>query len=398
MSMAEKQDVERAGRVRETADLGDNYRDINDSTNTNHFNAPNISDLNDDNLDDINNWDKSGKTNIDCLNLDKLDDNLDMNDLTTIGLNVDNLDDWGKYEWTNMSDCNADDLNDNWDNNDWTNTDVNADQQDEEKVGHFLEDIDISDNYIDYSDFTGMTFLPDGRLAVVNNRSHYLVVVDVKAKMIVSRLLLPSEPWDITKIPQNRLAITLFSAKTIQIVQVSGADLTLLNTVKTDRLCLGIAYGRERLIVVCPPVVQIMNLSGDVYKTFNKDAHGNRLFREPLYVTVGLCETLIYVSDTAFNEVVCLNFDGDGAGFYHEDDLYDPYNLTVACDKGVYVCGRGSSNIHLMTFDCKKVKVILKRNDGISSPSSIAYCPNEKLLCLTSHLGNVVKVYRLCNM
>jgi DNA-binding beta-propeller fold protein YncE len=135
-------------------------------------------------------------------------------------------------------------------------------------------------------------------------------------------------------------------------------------------------------------------MSGKVLKTFDKDQHGRCLFVNPHYLTVSADNTVIYVSDLEKNCVIGLTFDGKVKAIYNDDQLNKPYQLTVDRSGAVIVCGCWSRNIHQLSSDLTKVKILLDKEQGISVPGGVAYCQNNNRLYVSQHFGNI-KVFDL---
>jgi hypothetical protein len=167
--------------------------------------------------------------------------------------------------------------------------------------------------------------------------------------------------------------------------------------IKVGECCCGVAYSNNKLIVSYtnrPATVKILDMSGKVLKTFDKDEHGKYLFVHPHYLTVSADNTVIYVSDLKKCCVIGLTFDGKVKAIYKDDQLNTPCQLTVDMSGTVFVCGLLSQNIHQLSSDLTKVKILLDEEQGIQSPVGVAYCQNTNRLYVSQYAG-IIKVYDL---
>jgi hypothetical protein len=190
---------------------------------------------------------------------------------------------------------------------------------------------------------------------------------------------LPSEPLAVAKVDNNKVAITFSDLGTVRLITFSKC-MTVTNTedIEVGRGCRGVAYSNNKLIVsyTRPAKVKILDMSGKVLEIFDKDQHGNYLFADPRCLTISADNTVIYVSDYNNNCVIGLTFDGKVKAIYKDDKLEKPYQLTVDRSGAVFVCGRWTENIHQLSPDLTKVKILPSENQ----PEGLAYCQDTDRL------------------
>jgi DNA-binding beta-propeller fold protein YncE len=207
---------------------------------------------------------------------------------------------------------------------------------------------------------------------------------------------LPPEPWAVAKVDNYKAVITFPELGIIRLITFSKS-MTVTNTedIKIGESCRGVAYSNNKLIVSYTDklaTVKILDMSGKVLKIFDKDQHENRLFSDPYHLTISADNTVIYVSDLRKNCVLGLTFDGKVKAIYNDDQLNLPYQVTVDRSGAVFVCGHLSNNIHQLSADLTKVKILLDIEQGIYGPEGVAYCQDKNRLYV--HNGNI-KVYDL---
>ncbi len=96
----------------------------------------------------------------------------------------------------------------------------------------------------------------------------------------------------------------------------------------------------------------------------------------------------------SFHDVVCMKFDGTVVAKYSDRELQGPWQVITDSNGMVYVCGYSSHNIHQFTEDCKKVKVLLNKADGLLCPESISFDEIRGKLYVGDR-SNILKVYNV---
>ncbi|XP_053385752.1 uncharacterized protein LOC123538994 [Mercenaria mercenaria] len=209
---------------------------------------------------------------------------------------------------------------------------------------------------------------------------------------------LSSCPWGITKVEDNKVAVTFPIEGIVGLITFSET-MTVTNTddIKVGAWCCGIACSNNNLIVSYfkSAQVQILDMSGHVLKTFVNDSKGQRLFSNPRYLAVSPDNTTIYVSDQDRDTVTSMTFDGKVKAIYKDDQLSQPCQLTVDESGTVYVCGVDSHNVHQLSSDLTKVKILLDKSHGINQPTSAAYCQNNNRLYVGMNRNTNMKVFNL---
>ncbi|XP_060602472.1 uncharacterized protein LOC132755566 [Ruditapes philippinarum] len=232
-----------------------------------------------------------------------------------------------------------------------------------------------------------------------NNYSKLIIFKDMAVSTTTYNTIdLPSNPQAVAKVDNNKVAITFSDLGIIKLITFSKC-ITVTNTedIKVGVDCRGVAYSNNKLIVsytTRPATVKILDMSGKVLKTFGKDHNGKYLFAHPHYLTISANNTVIYVSDLGNNCVIGLTFDGKVKAIYKDDQLLWPHQLTVDRSGAVFVCGSLSHNIHQLSSDLTKVKIVTDEEQGIKSPAGVAYCQNNNRLYV-SHSADHIKVYDL---
>ncbi|XP_060572427.1 uncharacterized protein LOC132730493 [Ruditapes philippinarum] len=209
---------------------------------------------------------------------------------------------------------------------------------------------------------------------------------------------LPSYPWAVAKVDNNKAVVTFPELGIIKLIKFSKCmTVTNIKDMKVGKCCDGVAYSNNKLVVsylTNSPSVKILDMSGKVWKKCDKDHHGKYLFADPRYLTISADNSVIYVSDMGKNCVIGLTFDGKVKAIYNDDQLKGPNGLTVDRSGAVFVCGRWSHNIHQLSPNLTKVKIVLDIKQGIKSPAGMAYCQDNSRLYVCKQYDDI-KVYDL---
>jgi hypothetical protein len=208
-------------------------------------------------------------------------------------------------------------------------------------------------------------------------------------------------PWGIAKVSDNKIAVTFPKERKIRLITFSE-DMQVLNTtdIPGHGCCRSIAYSNKHLVVSyyrysIRSSIKILSMSGKIVKSFDKDDNGQYLFTCPNYLTVSPDNSMIYVSDWSRHTVTCLTYDGKMKAIYKDDQLKCPQQLAVDEYGSVYVCGHDSNNVHQLSHNLTKVKILLDKNHGIDSPTSIAYCQHTKRLFVGMYGNCKIKAYNV---
>ncbi|XP_053386240.1 E3 ubiquitin-protein ligase TRIM71-like [Mercenaria mercenaria] len=262
-----------------------------------------------------------------------------------------------------------------------------------EKTATFHSDINSESN--------SFLSLNENTLLAADNCSRSLVIFKITKINIQSydtvNFEMLSGPWAITKVADNKVAVTFPCERMIRLITFSES----MSVVNADDITVrkgyyGIAYSNNNLIVstMGPVTVQVLDMSGRIVRTIDKDSMGKPLFTQPWYLAISPDHTTIYVSDSSRNTVPSMTFDGKVKAIYKDGQLNGPCQLTVDESGTVYVCGSGSNNVHQLSSDLNKVKILLNESHGMNYPVSVAYCQNNNRLYVGMSPGKI-KVFNI---
>ncbi|XP_052815601.1 uncharacterized protein LOC128242482 [Mya arenaria] len=243
---------------------------------------------------------------------------------------------------------------------------------------------------------TGSTMLSPGLLLLTDRYNNSVKLVDVTTRTVTSRLQLPDRPWGVCAIPDEQAAVTLPEKSMIQLFSSKGGQFSYGKQIKVSCDCHGIVFINNKLYVsyITNPRIEVMTLDGQIVTTF-KSRIWKQLFREPYYLTVSASTPpTLYVSDNGSNSVLQLSMDGKVLREYRDKQLRSPMSVVEVWPGHLLVCGEFSLNVMLLTEGDGKMTEILRKNDGLSKPYSVAFCPHTRCLLVGMGSYDSLKVFK----
>ncbi|XP_046563543.1 LOW QUALITY PROTEIN: uncharacterized protein LOC124272416 [Haliotis rubra] len=155
------------------------------------------------------------------------------------------------------------------------------------------------------------------------------------------RLSLNSQPWGLTKLSHNQVAVAVPQIKEIVTVGVNP-DLVLLSTITTSKMYVGITSLTPSTLAASsqsPPSVDILDMTGNVLRSISPQLNSNTILQFPNYLCT-LRTGNILVSDRGSNCVVCLTPEGDEVFTFRpsgETALKCPQGITSTCRGDILV-------------------------------------------------------------
>ncbi|WAR31345.1 TRIM9-like protein [Mya arenaria] len=245
--------------------------------------------------------------------------------------------------------------------------------------------------------FTGALFLTDGRILLADRTNRKLKLFTSNFNPI-TELSLSSKPWDVTRITEKEVAVSLPAECRIQFVSIDGNFMSLVRSIGTDEPCFGICHTEGKILTVTydgdPPNLKVLSMGGKELTYVCVDDDGFTLFSKPVYVACTPKASQIYVSDERLGCVVNLKETGELNFAYSAMDLGNAAGIALDTDGNIYVCGATSNSVHVVSPNGERVKVLIT-GEHITYPRAIAFEPREKKLLVTQGDQDIVKLYSL---
>lgn len=195
-------------------------------------------------------------------------------------------------------------------------------------------------------------------------------------------ITLPNQPWDLTVIGKQRVAVTIPLDHCILIIDVSSGIAIQKFTLNSQ--CYRIDFCEGKLVVV---------FHRDGIKFIDID--GNQLEESlPLNVAnvckVAVSNDRIFYSEWNTHTIHCCNRNGKQIWTFKEENLRNLRAVTYDDEGHVYVTGRWSNNMIAISPDGKQSKALLSKAEGLDCPTGLFYEKDKKrLLLCDSFQGNI---------
>jgi formylmethanofuran dehydrogenase subunit E-like metal-binding protein len=168
----------------------------------------------------------------------------------------------------------------------------------------------------------------------------------------------------------------------------------------TEMYCADIAYIGDAKLAIAMTAdnrgkVQIMNFSGRVIHTIDRDEKGESLFQCPYYLNTNMVERVFYVSDWLNDSFYKVDIDTLST-YQYSPRIWHPFGITTDGDGFIYVCESGTDSIHVYhTDDTKNTdkEVLLKFNDY--NPQALLFSASMSKLYVSFDGSDRLKVYNI---
>jgi hypothetical protein len=271
------------------------------------------------------------------------------------------------------------------------------------KTIHFIRDLNaMSTDDSKECEVTGLCVISESLVAIVDKGNKNVKIIDTNNDKITANVLLSSPPYDITVVPDDKLAVTLPEEKRIQFLSLAlpKADaVTPEKSLTVSGACHGIDFIRnERKIIVTysnPGTVEILHLDG----TVDRKVEVSNINK----VSVIPNTKLAYISKGS-SVLAILDFEGKLENVYEKrmypNHCYNMQGITTDKTGTAYICDDHevyvTSNVGLLdknTVHSSNVNTEkLEECDYRLYARSIAFCDRTFKLYI-GKTGGKIKVY-----
>ncbi|CAG2254184.1 unnamed protein product [Mytilus edulis] len=208
----------------------------------------------------------------------------------------------------------------------------------------------------------------------------------------INDIQLSGNPFDLTLIDSNRIAITYgnLSSFFIKINQILGMlplrveikSITHGSSIKipVNSSCWGISYQDGRLYMIAEEEgILVADVLGNILNTLPINT------RNVKYIATSK-DIICYTNDVE-NSVHCFNMVGKEIWIFQRNTLIHPAGLSVGHNNDIFVVGCASNNITLIHHDGIESKILLTAADGLNEPKSLHYDKNSKTLLVCDNMN-----------
>ncbi|XP_052800931.1 uncharacterized protein LOC128231781 [Mya arenaria] len=239
---------------------------------------------------------------------------------------------------------------------------------------------------------TGCEFMDNGKLLTCDNANKKIKLFNKKLKCISAQSL-PSQPWDIAVIDDERAVVTIPDRKQLQFLTVIHRKISLKHATSLDQNCWGVSCDADSIFVTnySPETSEVVVLNHD--GVLQRRIYG-MTFHTPWFID--RFQDMLYVSDWGTFNVQTMTRGGALTNSYRNSYLVGPLGVTHDPEGNIYVCGRDSNTVHQISPDGVLRQIILRERDGVKQPLNICHRPSDDRLVITSWMSDKMTVYKLC--
>ncbi|XP_046545965.1 E3 ubiquitin-protein ligase TRIM71-like [Haliotis rubra] len=209
-----------------------------------------------------------------------------------------------------------------------------------------------------------------------------------------NKLNMGGEPWGITRLKHNQVAVTVTDTRQIVTVEVNP-DLVLLSTITTSKYYWGItSLTPSTLAAGSGRCVDILDMTGNVLRSMNAVDSGKVIIHSPNF----LCTTRtgnILVSDSGSKRVLCLTAEGDVVFTFPttgHTTLRSPCGITSTSTGDILVTDYYQDTVVHLTESGQFVRNILTKDDVVSFPHGVCVDGHDRVYVCNSH-SDEIKVF-----
>lgn len=240
---------------------------------------------------------------------------------------------------------------------------------------------------------TGAEMLTADFLVLVDNNNHAVKILDTRHRVIIAEHTMSSAPWDVAVVEEGfepeELAVTLPKERAIQFLVLRDGVFSEGRRLKVDGDCRGIAFSHHRLAVTCdspsPCKVEVIDLHGRLIKSLSKDRSGRLLFKCPQNIAASPDGDYLYVTDRVTCDVMKLTFDDEIVARYDDQALCSPEGIVIASDGTLIVCNYKNNELHLVSPECERLKIVKGQSGNVLCPTAVCYCEQRNKLYVSQY-------------
>ncbi|XP_071151100.1 uncharacterized protein [Mytilus edulis] len=235
-------------------------------------------------------------------------------------------------------------------------------------------------------DISDMICLMDGRVIVVEMRGK--VNIFASDGKLQKQLPVPGEPFSVTQINQNTIAITYSGERAIKIFNMENETVTKVITL--DKECYGLSFSNNSLAVgLSHNEIRIINLDGNTLKSIQMPLQNVSCLANLVY-----CNDRVTYSDYYGKAVYCVDESGKQIWQYKQN-LSQPEGLCTDTYGNIIVTDYISHRIIVISKDGQDSKLLISEEDGLEYPRCICFKPNESSGFICDENGTYLAKFNL---
>lgn len=209
----------------------------------------------------------------------------------------------------------------------------------------------------------------DDRLVYIewNNKGLFLHRADGS---FIDTMTVKDEPFDLTPIDGNRVAVTYPFTNHFQIIDIS---LKKLQDIEFQEFCYGIKWYKERLyICVDGGGILVATINGEIENKIPVDIE--------ISTRLDIEGDKIYYTRTKTSTIYCCDLFGNQLWTFRDEHYQMPLSITSDGKGFLYIPWYDSNNVMVMSCDGKEHRELKGKTDGIERPRCLYYDKQRDLL------------------
>ncbi|XP_060579162.1 uncharacterized protein LOC132736100 isoform X2 [Ruditapes philippinarum] len=240
-------------------------------------------------------------------------------------------------------------------------------------------------------DIYSACYIEDGKIILADFNNMKLQRLDSHNYTITDCYNLHEQPWQICKIHESQVAVTLPAKQEFHFISV-GRQMKTMYKIKTDFDCRGLAYANNHLYISDETSVYICTMTGRKLKQFSTDQSEQELFSIINSLAVSKDATRIYVAD-GYKGLIVLDNNGQIVTTFNGEQLQWANYCHLTEAGSVLVSGFHSNNVLQFTSDGELIGEVIKDYSGKQGIWSV--CCNQQMskLCISKEYEDNIEVY-----
>ncbi|XP_063409057.1 uncharacterized protein LOC134692530 [Mytilus trossulus] len=191
----------------------------------------------------------------------------------------------------------------------------------------------------------------------------------------IHHIPLSYQPWYITEIDSNTVAVSCAFDQTILIINISTRSVT--STINTSGVCSGISYNDNNLyVVIGGSIIHVMDLRGKVTRTIP-------LPSDDIWDITVDRDRVVCIETTS---IYCCSLDGKKMWEFEKDKFEDLTRVTTDHEGNVYVTNESTHTVIVISDDGKHHRELLTESDGLDWPCGIYFDKKENTLLVCNYM------------
>ena len=240
---------------------------------------------------------------------------------------------------------------------------------------------------------TGSTFLPNGRLVLVDNHNKTLKLYSAEFDLLAG-LVLQERPWNVSSCYKTVVAVSYPYDMSVDLI-ATGLEMKVQCKIKTDRPCRGVGFHHVEkwLYIACgegnQAQIQAYSLEGQLRKVIIPK---QGVFHEPCYLVMSPDNTKLFISDLDTGVIGFNTKTGDVICHYKDQKIRRYWDLKVDADGRIFVLTTDPSCLYVLMGD-HNGQLVRDLSVG-NKPCSLSYGAMNKDLVITRWTAEDVEVFR----